>query len=151
MVVRNGAGQHLLALVTDPAKMVRMYKWLVAAQLVYFLTLWVCRVSGLAFYARLNPLPRFRFYINCSIAFVTAVWVAQTLVIGLQCIPLQALWDQTVHGKCLTTTTVFLSTSILTIICDSLMLLLPLSIVHKLQASIARKITLLIVFCFGIL
>ncbi|KAJ5650819.1 uncharacterized protein N7484_004542 [Penicillium longicatenatum] len=150
MVVHYGAGEHLADLITDPAKMVKMYKWLVAAQMVYFCALWICRVSGLAFYARLNPMPQFKVYMRLAFAFVTAVWVAQTLIIALQCIPLQALWDSSISGKCLTSTQVFLSTSIMTIICDSLILVLPVNIVLKLQVNFARKATLLFVFCFGV-
>ncbi|KAJ5759130.1 hypothetical protein N7520_006286 [Penicillium odoratum] len=150
MVVRHGAGEHLQALVNHPEKMVKMYKWLVAAQMIYFASLWICRVSGLAFYARLNPMPRFTLYMRLALAFVTAVWVAQSLIIGLQCIPIQALWDTSVKGKCLTSTQVFISTSVMTIICDSLILILPVKIVLKLQVNLARKISLLFIFCFGI-
>lgn len=128
-----------------------MYKWLVAAQFIYFLTLWLCRVSGLAFYARVNPMPRFKLYLRISFAFVTAVYIAQTLIIALQCIPIQALWDPTVKGKCMGSTAVFISTSVLTIVCDTLILFLPINIVLSLQASLSRKLVLLFVFCFGIL
>ncbi|KAJ5784440.1 uncharacterized protein N7503_009652 [Penicillium pulvis] len=150
MVVRYGGGEHLADLITNPGKMVKMYKWLVAAQMLYFFALWICRVSGLAFFARLNPMPRFKLYMRMAFVFVTAVWVAQTLIIALQCIPLQALWDSSITGKCLTSTQVFLSTSIMTIICDSLILVLPVNIVLKLQVNFARKATLLFVFCFGV-
>ncbi|KAJ6095581.1 hypothetical protein N7486_006327 [Penicillium sp. IBT 16267x] len=149
MVVRYGGGEHLQDLIKDPEKMVKMYKWLVAAQMIYFAALWICRVSGLAFYARLNPMPKFKIYLRIASAFVTAVWVAQTLIIALQCIPLQALWDSSVSGKCLTSTQVFISTSVMTIICDSLILILPVNIVLNLQVNLARKATLLFVFCFG--
>ncbi|KAJ5633695.1 hypothetical protein N7528_001537 [Penicillium herquei] len=148
--VRYGAGQHLMDLISNPAEMVLMYKWLVTAQMIYFTTLWVCRVSGLAFYSRLNPMPQFQLWMRLSFGFVTAVWITQSLIIGLQCIPLQALWDSSIKGKCMTSTDVFISTSVLTIVCDSLILLLPLNIVNKLQVNTARKISLLFVFCFGI-
>jgi hypothetical protein len=151
MDVHYGSGQHLVALMNEPEKLVLLYKWLVAAQIVYFLTLWLCRVSGLAFYARINPMPRFKLYLRISFAFVTLVYVAQTLIIALQCIPLSALWDTTVQGQCMGSTAVFISTSVLTILCDSLILVLPIKIVLSLQARIARKLVLLVVFCFGIL
>lgn len=151
MDIHYGAGQHLAALMSDPEKLVLMYKWLVAAQFIYFLTLWLCRVSGLAFYARVNPMPRFKLYLRISFAFVTAVHITQTLIIGLQCIPIQALWDPSVKGQCMGSTAVFISTSVLTIVCDSLILFLPLNIVLSIQASLSRKLVLLFVFCFGIL
>lgn len=151
MILRNGAGQHLPAIVDRPDMLVRMYKWLVTTQMVYMFNLWLCRVSGLAFYARLNPMPRFMTYLRLSFAFVTLVWVVQTLICALQCVPLAALWDKNVKGWCMGSGTVFVSTGVLTIACDSLILLLPVKIVLSLQTTIARKIALLGILCFGVL
>jgi hypothetical protein len=151
MILKYGAGRHLPALLRTPETLVPMYKWLVTTQMVYMFNLWLCRVSGLAFYARLNPMPPFILYLRLSFAFVTAVWIAQTLIIALQCIPLAALWDQTIEGKCMGSRIVFVSTGALTIVCDSLILLLPVKIVLGLQAKMARKLALLAILCFGVL
>ncbi|KAJ0419776.1 hypothetical protein BJY00DRAFT_285513 [Aspergillus carlsbadensis] len=150
MILKYGAGRHLPALLTTPGTLVHMYKWLVTTQMVYMFNLWLCRVSGLAFYARLNPMPPFILYLRLSFAFVTAVWVAQTLIIALQCIPLAALWDQSIKGTCMGSRIVFVSTGALTIVCDSLILLLPVKIVLGLQAKMVRKLALLAILCFGV-
>ena len=147
-VLKYGAGRHIYVLKT--AGMVQLYKWLVAAQLVYMLALYVCRISGLAFYARLNPLPRYRLYLWISFGFVTAVYITQTLIIALQCIPLEALWGAA-EGKCMGSKAVFISTAVMTIVCDSLVLVLPLNIVFTVKASLTRKISLAVVLCFGVL
>ncbi|KAL4796253.1 hypothetical protein BDV19DRAFT_361281 [Aspergillus venezuelensis] len=147
MILRNGAGKHLPSL--SPDSLVRMYKWLVTTQMVYMFNLWLCRVSGLAFYARLNPMPQFILYLRLSLAFVTLVWVIQALIIGLQCVPLAALWGE-VEGWCMGSGATFVSTGALTIVCDSLVLLLPVKIVLSLQATVARKVALLGVLCFGV-
>ncbi|KAL2821327.1 hypothetical protein BDW59DRAFT_164210 [Aspergillus cavernicola] len=149
MILHYGSGRHLAALVTNPETLVNMYKWLVTTQLVYMFNLWLCRISGLAFYARLNPMPQFILYLRLSFAFVTAVFVAQMLIIGLQCIPLSALWGA-VEGRCMGSRIVFVSTGALTIACDSLILLLPVKIVLNLQVKLARKLALLAILCFGI-
>lgn len=150
MILRYGSGRHLAALVSTPDTLVKMYKWLVTTQMVYMFNLWLCRISGLAFYARLNPMPQFILYLRLSFAFITAVYIAQTLIIALQCVPLAALWGA-VEGKCMGSKIVFISTGALTIACDSLILLLPVKIVMSLQAKLARKLALLLVLCFGIL
>ncbi|KAJ5833374.1 hypothetical protein N7474_001685 [Penicillium riverlandense] len=150
MDVHYGCGQHVATLISHPENMVLMYKWLVAAQMVYFLSLWLCRVSGLFFYSRLNPMPQFQLYMRISFVFVTAVFVSQALVIAVQCIPLQALWDPTVKGKCMGSTAVFLSTSVLTIVCDSLILILPTKIILGLHVNFMRKLVLGFVVCFGV-
>lgn len=152
MILHYGSGRYLAALMLEsPEDLVHMYKWLFTTQMVYMFNLWLCRVSGLAFYARINPMPQFILYLRLSFAFITSVYVAQTLIIALQCIPLQAMWDQTVKGKCMGSGIVFISTGALTIACDSLILLLPIKIVMTLQASITRKIALLGILCFGVL
>lgn len=117
MDVHYGAGQHLGALLSDPEKLVLLYKWLAAAQFIYFLTFWLCRVPGLAFYARVNPTLRFKLYLRVSFAFVTTVNVIQRLITALQCIPLHALWDHSVAGQCIGPSVVLISTSVLTIVC----------------------------------
>ncbi|PYH94299.1 hypothetical protein BO71DRAFT_430136 [Aspergillus ellipticus CBS 707.79] len=146
-VLRYGAGLHIWAI--DPAQAPMLYKWLVAAQLVYMIALWMCRISGLAFYWRLNPMPQFQVYLRVSFAFVTAVLVAQVLIIALQCIPLAALWGGA-DGTCMGSKTVFISTAAMTIICDSIILLLPLKIVFSIHANPARKVALSVVLCFGV-
>ncbi|GKZ17773.1 hypothetical protein AbraCBS73388_010092 [Aspergillus brasiliensis] len=146
-VLRHGAGLHIWALNTDSTPL--LYKWLVAAQLVYMIALWICRLSGLAFYHRLNPMPQFQLYLRISVGFVTAVMFAQVLIIALQCVPLAALWGGA-RGKCLGSKTVFISTAVMTIICDSLILLLPVKIVFSIKANAMRKAALSVVLCFGV-
>ncbi|KAJ5952620.1 uncharacterized protein N7479_011033 [Penicillium vulpinum] len=150
VVFHYGSGQHLAALMKNPETLVHMYKWLVGAQLVYMFNLWLCRISGITFYARLNQMPRFILYLRMSFAFVTVVFVAQTLIVALQCVPLAALWGGE-EGKCMGSVTVFISTSVLTIVCDLLVLLLPMHIVFSLQAKLARKLALALVLCVGVL
>ncbi|RDW64420.1 uncharacterized protein DSM5745_09831 [Aspergillus mulundensis] len=122
-ILRHGSGRHLRALILEsPESLVKMYKWLVTTQMVYMFNLYLCRVSGLTFYARLNPMPRFIFYLRLSFAF----------------------------GRCIGSGVTFISTGALTIACDSLILLLPIRIVMGLQAKTARKVALLGILCFGI-
>lgn len=95
-------------------------------------------------------MPQFILYLRLSFAFITAVYIAQTLIIALQCIPLADLWGA-VEGKCVGSKIVFISTGAFTIACDSLILLLPVNIVMSLQAKLARKFALLGILCFGVL
>ncbi|KAL2817511.1 hypothetical protein BDW59DRAFT_165919 [Aspergillus cavernicola] len=145
-VLRFGAGRHLAAI--DPLNAPPLYKWLVAGQLIYMFNLYICRMSGLAFYARLNNMPKYVFYLRLSFGFITAVYIAQTLIIALQCIPLATLWGGA-KGKCVSTMVVNIVTATLTIICDSIVLLLPMNIIFHLKAKVARKVALAIILCFG--
>ncbi|KAL4887260.1 hypothetical protein BJY04DRAFT_212304 [Aspergillus karnatakaensis] len=146
-VLHHGAGRHLAAI--DPLSAPPLYKWLVAGQLIYMLNLYICRLSGLAFYARLNNMPRYVFYLRLSLGFITAVYIAQTLIIALQCIPLATLWGGAT-GKCISTMVVNIVTATMTIVCDSIVLLLPVNIIWSLKAKVARKVALGVVLCFGV-
>lgn len=95
-------------------------------------------------------MPQFTLYLRISFAIVMAVCVAQTLIVALQCVPLAALWSSA-EGRCIGSGIVFISTSVLTIICDPLVLLLPMNIVFSLQAKLARKLALGLVLCVGVL
>ncbi|KAJ5449455.1 uncharacterized protein N7458_005904 [Penicillium daleae] len=94
-------------------------------------------------------MPQFILYLRLSFASITAVYISQTLIIALRCIPLAALWGA-VEGKCMGSKIVFISTGALTIACDSLIFLLPVKIVMSLQAKLARKFALLGILCFGV-
>ncbi|KAL1980217.1 hypothetical protein VTN96DRAFT_4451 [Rasamsonia emersonii] len=139
-VLRYGAGRHIYAL--EPAEMVKLYKWLVAAQLVYMFCLWLCRLSGLAFYARLNQMPRFKLYLRISYAFVTAVFIAQVLIIALQCIPLAALWGEA-KGRCLGSKAVCVNCSQSKYRCCHNPRKLPVSKTARLKEKLNNLVTLL--------
>jgi hypothetical protein len=148
-VLELGAGLHTFAF--TPVMLVPFLKHLVALQLVYHADLWLVRVSGLAFYARVcNNAPAFRFHMWIAFAFVTAVFIAQFLILALQCIPLKALWGDGT-GKCLPIRATFISTAAMTIICDALILLIPFRVVWGLQTDLKRKLILAFVLLFGIL
>jgi hypothetical protein len=128
-----------------------MLKHLVALQLVYHANLWMVRISGLAFYARVcNNAPAFRFHMWIAFAFVTAVFIAQFLILALQCIPLKALWGDGT-GTCLPIRATFISTATMTIVCDALVLLIPFRVIWGLQTNLRRKFILAFVLLFGVL
>lgn len=149
-VIDLGAGRHIEA-ITPPAALVKMYQHLVGLQIIYHINLGLCRVSGVAFYARLcKNAGRSGLYMWIAFAFVTAVAVTQILILGLQCIPLKALWRDG-PGKCMTQYSVFISTAAMTIICDSLVLMIPLRIIWGLKMNLRRKIALGVVLLIGVL
>ncbi|KAJ9656266.1 hypothetical protein H2201_008598 [Coniosporium apollinis] len=143
-----GIGIHTAAI--TPERFVIMFKLVVALQLVYHIGLCVCRVSGIALYARIcQNVKSFQRYMLAAFIFVTLVCIAQTLLLALQCIPLKALWGDG-PGKCMGSYTVFLSTASMTIICDTLVLLIPLRILWTLQINLRKKIALGFILLIGL-
>ncbi|KAI9755871.1 MAG: hypothetical protein M1815_004532 [Lichina confinis] len=149
LVLHYGAGRHIASI--PPSQLAVLYKHLVGLQLIYHLGLYVLRVSGLAFYARLwKNADRSRTHMMMGFIFVTVVATAQSLILGLQCIPLKALWKDG-PGRCLTQYSVFISTAAMTIVCDSLVLLIPLRIIWHLKMTVRRKVALGVVLLLGVL
>ncbi len=148
-IIDLGCGLHIWAI--PPPQLVLMFKHLVALQLIYTTALWLCRISGLAFYARLcKDVTRFRMHMWAASIFVTSVFITQFLVLALQCIPLKALWGDG-PGKCMTTRAAFISTAAMTIVCDSLILLIPIRIIWDLKMNRRRKILLALTLLVGVL
>lgn len=147
-VIDFGAGKHIAAI--PPEDLVLLFKNLVAAQLVYMITLWLCRISGLAFYARIaKDVIQLQVILAISWVVVSLTLVTQLLLISLQCIPLDKLWNPMLKGTCLGNSDVFLPTAATTIICDTIVLLIPIAIIIRLNASVKRKLLLGVVMCFG--
>lgn len=135
----------------QPAGLMIMGHWLVATQFMYFLTLGLARWSGLWFYYRLSPFNPFLLWLKMACGLVTAILFIQALIIGFQCVPLSAAWDGS-EGTCLGSRVIFLTTGLLTIFCDCVILILPIYIVRQLKAQTwKRKAALALVMCCGFL
>lgn len=148
-IINLGCGLHIWAI--PPLMLVSMFKHLYAVQLIYTTALWLCRISGLAFYSRLcKDVTRFRMHMWLASIFVTAVFITQFLILALQCIPIQALWHDG-PGQCMTTRASFISTGAMTITCDSIILLIPVRIIWDLKMNRRRKSLLAGTLLVGVL
>ncbi len=118
--------------------------------LFYSLSLAFAKVSIMFLYMRImvHGVQRIVNYVLLGIIVACNVWV----FIGqfIQCIPLRALWDPTVPGTCLGLA-VQIGNSILHIITDFFIFLLPIPTLIKLKVNKKQKIGLFFVFCIGFL
>jgi hypothetical protein len=69
----------------------------------------------------------------------------------LYCIPMRHFWDPTVPGECFNFDNFFLVMSIVEIIIDVALLLLPLRMIANLQLNLQKKLMLSGIFALGIL
>lgn len=145
-----GAGLHQAAI--TPAMTYPLFKYRITSQSFYMATLWLCRSSGLLFYARIGgELPRFKTYLWMAFAFCTATLITQVMLVFFQCIPLASSWNHNVPGRCLGPYVVFIPAGTLAIVCDGLILFLPLKIVFTMHATLFKKFILGVLLCFGVL
>ena len=68
-----------------------------------------------------------------------------------QCTPREKIWNPTVPGHCVSTIPTYVFTGSFNVASDFLMLLVPLSLVLKLQMERKKKILVTLVFLTGLL
>ncbi|KAI5361685.1 hypothetical protein Slin14017_G084180 [Septoria linicola] len=91
-----------------------------------------------------------RFIIAVAI-FSTASHMIFVVLYFCQCIPLSKMFDRTVIGECLPFAPVNYAISVVVILCDIIIFLLPMPLIHRLHLERAVKLGLTIVFALGLL
>ncbi|MCJ1246869.1 hypothetical protein MMC30_004078 [Trapelia coarctata] len=151
--VRYGNGKHLTAV--DPRNLEGLLK------IIYFLSItyanvhfWV-KISILLLYRRIFATFHrgFRIALHITGAYVTA-WALATLLTSIfQCWPLSYFWEQYTpgtSGSCIINSIAAeITVSILSTITDVVLVILPMTVIFKLQLSSGRKYKLAAVFSAG--
>ncbi|KAJ6442170.1 integral membrane protein pth11 [Purpureocillium lavendulum] len=123
-----------------------------AAHLIYSTSLWLCRISGLAFYYRMCSLHQeFLVCIKVFFGLLTVGFVAQVLVVFFHCWPLSLLW-RPYPGiyKCMEWTTVAVIVSAISLACDLLLFGIPAAMLWVLKSSRKKKIQLACILLPGV-
>ncbi|PWY74285.1 hypothetical protein BO70DRAFT_319401, partial [Aspergillus heteromorphus CBS 117.55] len=124
---------------------------------LYTTALFTCRLSGLAFYQRLASCHRkISLAIKGSAGFLLAAYLVQFLLLLLHCLPVTGLWPyawqpQINEYQCITWGEVYVANSVLSLICDLMMLTLPALLIHGLHVSRKRKLELSLILFPGVL
>lgn len=125
----------------------RQYYWV--SQQLYTLSQLFFQVSSLSLYARVFPA---RWFQRAVLAGIVAFVVQDLVFIGLvtvRCLPLKAIWDVRVAGKCLDLNAIGLAAAGLHIVEHFGILVAPLRELWKLKLSRRKKVELLMVFSIG--
>ena len=80
---------------------------------------------------------------------ITTYTLIQNICVLTQCVPLRALWDQTVTGKCIPIKIVFVVGGAINAATDIAILTLPMPKLWRLKVSLKRKIQLTLIFALG--
>lgn len=126
------------------------------AHLIYTTALYVCRMSGLAFYLRLcKQHSKLTYAIYAGAVFLTAAYLPQLFLIIFHCSPVTSLWPYAWQPNapeyvCLMWGTVYVTNSGLSLVCDFVLFIIPIFIIHSLQVSKQRKVQLSLVLLPGI-
>lgn len=135
-----------MILVTEPETLT---VWLILGQIGFSLSILATKLSLLSLYHRLFPLPWMRRLLIFVALFVTGYTVANVFAEIFQCIPMRALWDSTVNGTCMNSSARDMSTTIINLTTDIVVLILPMRPVWSLQVSTSKKWQLSAMFSLG--
>ena len=122
-------------------------------EIVYAVGLTLTKCSILFLYLRIFGInQRFR-RIAYGLLVIAVAW-GTSLTIGaiFQCKPIAAAYDPLIsHKSCIKVRDYFVVTSILNVLIDVAILVLPLPLLWQLQLSTSRKLTLSVILTLGIL
>ncbi|KAF2493711.1 hypothetical protein BU16DRAFT_562676 [Lophium mytilinum] len=149
MFLHHGCGIHKQFL--NAAQLQQITKWLFVEEVYYYFTHWVIKQAFLLFYLRLSQRPNFQRMVWVTMALNTAFLVINWLLAFLQCTPFDAIFHPENHPEahCMNSLVLLIIPSILNIITDVIILVLPIPTVWSLQMSTRRKIGVLAVIGFG--
>lgn len=108
------------------------------------------KLSILTFYYRIFITPVFRRVVLMTIVFI-ALWILTiTIILALQCRPIERFWNPQVEGTCFNLVAFSYFTNISNLATDIWIFLLPIPLITRLQISGGRKLGLCGVFMIGL-
>ncbi|KAF5003129.1 hypothetical protein FDECE_10320 [Fusarium decemcellulare] len=144
-----GLGKHDWTLSSETLILYARCFWI--SVLFYMMALWFAKMTFLLHYYRLMSVSTTmrNIYLGCLILVV--LWGgSQGIMAFLECVPLQAVWDPRVEGKCRPhQTTLWYINGVINIVSDVAILILPLPVVWKLNFPRTQKILLSGIFGLG--
>lgn len=140
----GGTGHHLAQI--SPAQYTLFSKLTFSSQFFYAMVVGLVKLSMTWNMKRIFSVPGFQIaayvVMACSVA-----WMLQTMLVPVfLCAPISYQWDPTVDGTCGNSMIAYTSVSVVDIITDALVLLLPLKPLARLQIQRAYKVALVAVF-----
>lgn len=144
VVILGGSGQHIDTLSDEQLGI--FYQLSFAAQFSYALAIGLVKLSITWTLKRIFDVPSVKIasfvIMGCSIA-----WMLQTIGVAIfLCQPTSLYWNPDVKGNCGNSTVAFTSVSVVDILVDGMILVLPMRPLSKLQVSKAHKIALFTIF-----
>ena len=145
-------GRHVLAL--SPSEIRQSLKLTYALEISYGTGIILVKLSILVLYRRIFPMG----HVSCAwracwwVLFVLSASMIVWIIPGIfQCRPIAFFWDQTISGGTCPVDRIpfFVSTSIINILSDISILVLPLPVLSKLQMGKSKKIGLIGLFLLG--
>jgi hypothetical protein len=159
ILIHLGSGRHFayIQYVLDDAIVRRTEVLDFWAHLIYTTSLLICRLSGLAFFARIADRQRkLTWAIRITAATMTALWLPQMALIIFHCSPVTALWPYAFEAnaekfECLQWGIVYVTNSAISLLCDLALFTIPAVIIKELKIDARDKLKLAGIMMPGLL
>ncbi|GKZ36894.1 hypothetical protein AbraIFM66950_008158 [Aspergillus brasiliensis] len=148
---RHGNGVHQWEV--DPHDLHDFAKLINASQVLYGPLIFLTKLSIFLLYLRVfAPSPKCNqwWFIQALMGLNFFFYLADTIVKIFECTPRERIWDKTVPGHCIDANIPVLVTSIVNVVSDIMMLLMPIRCVWRLQIALRQKVGISAIFAAGI-
>ncbi|KAL7776393.1 hypothetical protein CFE70_006809 [Pyrenophora teres f. teres 0-1] len=135
-----------------PEHGVALLKYWYVCQMMYIMVQIFSKVAILSLYSRLFGDQRnwFRWVVHGMIAFMFIHGLVFFLLVTFQCIPIEAIWNKLIHGKCLPLNyAIGFTGACMSIAEDVIILILPIPQLWRLQMCLKKKIGLVLLLSIG--
>ncbi|KAF7717524.1 Uncharacterized protein PECH_005452 [Penicillium ucsense] len=159
ILIKLGSGRHIEYIqYVLPLSTVRQTEVLdFVAHIFYTTALFLCRLSGLAFYFRISAQKsKLRLAIIFVACLMFGAYLPQLFLLIFHCLPVTGLWPyewqtEPVSYQCITWGLVYSVNSGVSLACDVMMFIIPGILIHRLHISSRQKVQLSIVMFPGVL
>ncbi|KAH7150720.1 hypothetical protein DER46DRAFT_538101, partial [Fusarium sp. MPI-SDFR-AT-0072] len=148
-LARYGAGYHAWEIPKN--KYYNWLKWFYVSTVIYCPAAFFTKTTILLVIARVFAVERrvsigIRFFVWASLVAYTPMEFVRIFV----CSPIRTLWDPLVkHGRCLNQRKVFFASLALAILTDTIILLIPIPLVYKMNAPARTKVKIALLLGVG--
>ncbi|KAF4848022.1 Satratoxin biosynthesis SC1 cluster protein 4 [Colletotrichum siamense] len=144
---RYGDGLHKATLTRE--NYLKTQEIAIAAVAVYQAAMPLIKSTFLLQYRRVFPLPPFQKLCNIFLIFIMTFGFTQVVSLCFACVPLRALWDFSVKGKCFKLLDWWYAGSAINLITDIIIFVMPVPLLRTLAVPLRQKIVLMATFGLG--
>ncbi|EFX01699.1 integral membrane protein [Grosmannia clavigera kw1407] len=126
------------------------FKWFFAAQILYKIATCLTKMSICALYLRIFPSRRFHYAVYTVMAVTITYTIIAVFLTIFACHPISKSWNKKLEGTCMSSRSIWYSTSIMIILTDFFIIVLPLHHIRSLKLPLVKKILLTALFGLGV-
>ncbi|KAK2034473.1 integral membrane protein [Colletotrichum zoysiae] len=144
---RLGFGLHYWDIDPDNGKTILQLFY--ASQMTYIMILLSAKASVCALYYRIFCYQWFRLAVRIFFVLLVIHGTLFLFLIMFQCVPISAVWDRSIDGRCLNLTAISFSGASTAILEDFILILFPIPALMKLSMGPRKRMGLMLLFGFG--